>query len=278
MAHLLQERMIYELAQVLVHVLAMVALYALWQHIRAGFGRNLIMGIAIAWAAIMFCATARILYRNVDLRFRRTKSRASIQVSRRNATVVLSIPLTRGWTVRPGQYVLLAVPTASRVAILPHPFMVTSWDADHSNRALSIDLLIATRRGFTRDLRRLEGSTVPIRAWVDGPYGGSCGDLDSFCTVILVASGLGIAAQLPYMKEIVRRSLRRESSTTELCLFWQADEHCMLRIEHIEFMPNLKQSMATATPCSRGSTIASRKTLSRPKISRSSAFRCSHVT
>ncbi|KAM3424154.1 hypothetical protein BST61_g11303 [Cercospora zeina] len=174
MTHLLQERMIYELAQVLVHVLAMVALYALWQHIRTGFGRNLIMGIAIAWAAIIFCATARILYRNVDLRFRRTKSRTSIQVSRRNATVVLSIPLTRGWTVRPGQ---------------------------------------------------LEGSTVPIRAWVDGPYGGSCGDLDSFCTVILVASGLGIAAQLPYMKEIVRRSLRREGSTTELCLFWQADEH-----------------------------------------------------
>lgn len=221
----------YECSQIFSYALAILSLYSVWRHCRTDFNRYLTASVAIAWAVVAGLTVARTLYRNAVFRSRLSTSRARIEVFSNEddlgtCTIKVQVPVHRGWKVQPGQYVLLGVPSASRLALMPHPFMVCYWDADGEDQANSVEFLIAPKRGLTRDLTRFNYPST-TSTWIDGPYGGMCGDLSLYSTVVLVASGMGIAAQMPYIKEIVYRCRQRELPTQDLFVLWDADEHCM---------------------------------------------------
>ncbi|KAK6609667.1 ferric reductase like transmembrane component [Botrytis cinerea] len=85
---------------------------------------------------------------------------------------------------------------------------------------LTISLLVKTRRGFTSQLSGLVGR--PSTALIDGPYGREH-DLGKFGTVVMFATGIGIAAHMPYIKDLVSGYNSCEVRTRRILLVWQLE-------------------------------------------------------
>ncbi|PYH40587.1 NADPH oxidase family protein [Aspergillus saccharolyticus JOP 1030-1] len=177
----------------------------------------------------------------------------------------LLVTLPRGWTLKPGQTVYLYVRTNNPWSFLQgHPFSVVWWnDARRENgrtddedlgQDLSILgkdgirreepvtevesnvgnpfafwLLVQPRWGFTKDLAAY-GTSTKLRAVVDGPYGGDFNFKD-YGHVILFAQGIGIAAQIPYMRQFFYGSLNGILPVRRISLIWETTERNLVTVE-----------------------------------------------
>lgn len=222
MASRLSQKPSYEVF-LLSHVsLAALCVYSIWDHLPAKqvFPRLYLyvpMGIL---GFTLTLETVIILTRNGVFRWRR--SRATISCSA--GMVHLRLNLARPLDVKPGQYINLWMPSVSFGACLQiHPFVVTSWTATPQT---VLDLYVQPRRGFTRDLLRLasEGKQGEDY-WVmfSGPHGQSA-PAGKFDTVMLVADGAGIAAQLPYLKRLIHGYRAGQVLTRKIHLVWQISD------------------------------------------------------
>ena len=115
-----------------------------------------------------------------------------------------------------GKYVKLYMPGLD-------PFLVgcpltVAWWSDEKCRLFC---LVHPKRGFTRRLLFVERSSRT--AFISGPYGPKTSAHDHH-SVVLVASGLGIAAVLPYAKQILH-SQREDvpTKTRKTHIIWQID-------------------------------------------------------
>ncbi|KAB2099591.1 hypothetical protein AG0111_0g12058 [Alternaria gaisen] len=61
-----------------------------------------------------------------------------------------------------------------------------------------------------------------MRAVVEGPYGNEL-PLDSYGTVLLFATGIGIAGQLPYVTQLLEGYLNCKVKTRRIALFWEVE-------------------------------------------------------
>jgi hypothetical protein len=161
---------------------------------------------------------AQMLYRNV--RHKKPLCRATIQTvtySNLNGeeitlsdAVRVHVKMSRAWKPRAGQYIYLCIPGVSYTAFAQlHPFYVAWWDR-HNGDTYAV-LIVQKQRGFTKHLflhrenlfdgdperrdlykgNHLHGISG-MRAVIEGPYGRElC--LDSYGTVLLFATGIGIA-------------------------------------------------------------------------------------
>jgi NAD(P)H-flavin reductase len=82
-----------------------------------------------------------------------------------------------------------------------HPFVVISWAVREQD---SLDLFVEPRSGLTRELLNHAKNSHAIYPLVmfSGPHGRSI-SMEGYETVLMVASGFGIAAQLPYLKHLI---------------------------------------------------------------------------
>lgn len=218
----------YELGAKLHYILAVVLLYSMWGHRRNDpwIARTPILVIACVFLLSTTCQVLRVLYRNLTF----GSSVPKAWLVRHRGAANIRIPLRRGWKVRAGQFVQLCVPGATSWSLIQtHPFMICWWEDDRDGTALSISLLVAGRRpnSFTNRLVKTfcdpHRQSTPFTAWIDGPFDtqstfSACG------TVVLLATGIGIAAQLPHVKNIVRACSSYESKTRRLCLIWELDD------------------------------------------------------
>jgi NAD(P)H-flavin reductase len=99
-----------------------------------------------------------------------------------------------------------------------HPFMISWWYPDQGN--MNIVLIVEQKRGFTASLGNIGANE--IRAFIDGPYGREL-HLDSYSTVLLFASGVGIAGQLPCVKQLLEDYHIRKANCRRIALFWEMD-------------------------------------------------------
>lgn len=88
-----------------------------------------------------------------------------------------------------------------------HPFMIASWT---EGTAPGLFLLVSPKNGFTRKLLQYarpyseDSADSDYRiAWFSGPHGRPM-DLGQYGSVIMFATGLGIAAQLPHLKDLIK--------------------------------------------------------------------------
>lgn len=204
------------------------ALYAvsMWRHLgsksSSRFQTSLLciqimLGIFLA---TMLLETAAIIVRNFALR----QPYARALIYNKGKAVRLSLSVPRPWNVRAGQYINLWIPGVSFrsfVTLQSHPFTIASWT---NGRAMSLDFLIEPRAGFTKLLSQAaERRERPYIAFFSGPHGISV-PVSSFGSVVMVASGFGIAAQLPYLKEIIEGYNKCEVRTRRIHLIWQLRE------------------------------------------------------
>jgi NAD(P)H-flavin reductase len=59
-------------------------------------------------------------------------------------------------------------------------------------------------------------------AAVEGPYGKQL-HLDDYGTVLLMATGIGISSQLPYVSQLLEGYHNCEVRTKKIALYWQVD-------------------------------------------------------
>ena len=141
----------------------------------------------------------------------------------RRDVVRIDLALPRPVRVRAGQYVGLCIPAVDKLSFLQvHPFQVTSWAEEATSR---LQLLVEPRGGWTRKLQRYalanpDGSGC--WALFSGPYGAEV-STSTYGIVLLVASGLGIAAQLPYLKQLIHNYNACRSHTRRVHLVWLLD-------------------------------------------------------
>lgn len=101
------------------------------------------------------------------------------------------------WT--PGQHCYLRFP--GRHILQNHPFSIASVVEDEH-----LKFLIVPKKGLTRRLYNELSESVDKSVIIDGPYGGMSRDCHAFDKVILVTSGSGITAVLPYFSLLCKKN------------------------------------------------------------------------
>lgn len=137
----------------------------------------------------------------------------------------LRIRLGQRIKVRPGQYVYLTEPRAHNYVgvFQAHPYMI-AWSEQNDISSLDTDssswisVLVQRRRGFSA----LDGREN-LDIILDGPYG-STAPLHRFDKVLFIASGVGIAAHLSYIQQLLLAHMQRTVQIRRLTLFWVVDD------------------------------------------------------
>lgn len=214
---------LYELFLKSHFLLAVLIMVALWRHltIKPSFTRFYVIIATSIFVATTLLRYGRLLFRQFSWSRPYATSRV-VQVHKANSAICLEIDVRRSWDVRAGQYIYIWMPFCSFSSLFQtHPFMITWWDQDSHDRTGKIYLLIKPRYGFTRKLLRHLNAPA-LRTWVDGPYG-KAENLGDYGSVLMFASGIGIAAQVPYIKELLADIKRFKVRTRSILLVWQLD-------------------------------------------------------
>jgi predicted ferric reductase len=204
-------------------ILAFVAAYALWRHlfVKKLFAHIYILIAIGLFAAMMAWQVLLVLFRNLVL----GHAFARADVTQLNGMIEISLTLPRPWTIRAGQYINLCIPSISVLSFIQsHSFMIASWT---EGNAPGLFLLASAKAGFTRKLLQYarphsdDPSDSDYRlAWFSGPHGLTM-NLGDYGSVTMVATGLGIAAQLPYLKELIKGYNNCKVRTRRIQLIWQ---------------------------------------------------------
>ncbi|KAJ5110860.1 hypothetical protein N7532_001395 [Penicillium argentinense] len=170
----------------------------------------------------------RVFYRNIVIG--KDPVRLSLS-SHRDDIGRITISLPRPWVVRAGERINLGVPHVGIFYLFQnHPFTIAWWECDSKGRAISISVLFRSRSGFTKRLLERVEPNKECGAWVDGPFGPSSVNtisstaIGDFGHVLLVSTGIGIATQLPYIKEILDGYHQGKVRTRQISLVWQIDQ------------------------------------------------------
>ena len=158
-------------------------------------------------------------------------------------SIKVRLNLSRPLKVKAGQYIGLWMPTFGFSSFLQsHPFTVTSWS---EGEQYYLDLFIEPRKGLTQKLltrshayqklleergtnEKLEdGTAIPnsslsCLAFFSGPHGTSI-PVGDYETVLLIASGFGIASQLPYLKQLIYGYNACKTRNRRVHLVWQLE-------------------------------------------------------
>jgi len=198
--------------------LAALAAYSIWRHLPSenGFPRAYLYISAGLFLLICMAQLFVIIYRNGIFRYRRARA----YITHEHGTVRIRIQLQKPLDIKAGQAINLWIPSVSFWSFLQsHPFVVISWadkPQDH------IDFFIEPRRGLTRELLYHAKSEHTMNPWAlfSGPYGKSV-PMEDCENILMVASDFGVAAHLPYLKQLIHGYNAREVRARRIHLVWQ---------------------------------------------------------
>ncbi|KXX74511.1 Ferric reductase transmembrane component 3 [Madurella mycetomatis] len=144
-------------------------------------------------------------------------------ISLSHDVVRIDLELRRPVRVREGQYIGLWIPAVGKFSFLQiHPLMVASWSEEAGRR---LRLFVEPRHGWTKKLLRyikLNPEGAPCRALFTGPFGVSV-PTRNYGIVLLVASGFGIVALMPYLKKLIHDYNACKSRTRRVHLLTWTD-------------------------------------------------------
>lgn len=152
------------------------------------------------WAALAFWAV-QVIYRLIvrtcfkpNALFLRPTEASLFKLPGSNAYEVRV--KNRGITWKPGQHVYLRF--TSRI-LDNHPFSVCNLPDTKEDE---LKFIIVPKKGLTRVLYNKLDQSLKEKVFIDGPYGGCSRDHNSFDNVILLATGSGISATLPFLIDL----------------------------------------------------------------------------
>jgi predicted ferric reductase len=229
---------VYEAFSNLHFIFAAAAIGAIYIHIPSGGPlRHPVVYLIAAVSLQVFVAAVRfgqVLYRNV--RYKKPLNRVSIRAITFKRPYERDIPvldgvhvhlrLSRPWKPKAGQYAYLCIPGVSFTSFAElHPFYISWWYCDDQGNNYVV-FIVQRQTGFTKNLLLHTGNGFDdgseMRAVIEGPYGREL-ELDSYGTVLLFATGIGIAGQLPYIEQLLEGYRNCEVKTRSMALFWEVE-------------------------------------------------------
>ncbi|KAI1357150.1 hypothetical protein F5Y08DRAFT_275090 [Xylaria arbuscula] len=201
-------------------LLVTVALVAIWLHVplssfRRGPRLYLLLSSFI-FASTKISRLLNVIYLSISF----TAGGSVATVQEQGGGVEVRVRLARPLRFKAGQYIYLSLWRLSTLSIFEsHPFQICWAYRDESDQQVVV-LLAQPRRGFTR--RLLGPAPRKYRAFVEGPYGKSL-SLGEYGTVLLLATGVGVAGQLAYVKELLELYQDCQAKTRRIALFWELD-------------------------------------------------------
>ncbi|KAI1159500.1 hypothetical protein F5B18DRAFT_581492 [Nemania serpens] len=217
-------RRIFEVFSSLHTLLATTALVAIWLHLAPSSflpfqrgSRLYLLLCSVVFASTKVGRLLNVIYFSIS--FATGSSMATVRQP--EGGVEIRIRMARPLKFKAGQYIYLSLWRLSTLSIFEsHPFQIC-WAYRDENDQQVIVLLVQPQRGFTRRLSRM--STRRYRAFIEGPYGKSL-PLGEYGTVLLLATGVSIAKQLPYVKKLLELYQDCQAKTRRIALFWELDE------------------------------------------------------
>ncbi|KAL4985850.1 hypothetical protein BDW68DRAFT_189307 [Aspergillus falconensis] len=223
---LIIRKCLYEIFIKMHYFLGILALVAIWRHIRLLKASKLFTQIYLLVGSCILTVTtilhwSLLVARNITSRQFGSRARAR---KTGEDTAVVVIPLNKPFTVRAGMVIYLWMPGVNYLSIFSsHPFMIAWWETNREGKATSISLLIEKKDGFTRHLvdQLSHNRDQQFIAWIDGPYGGRPFDLATYDQALLFASDIGIASQIPYIRELL------DVHPKEIYVVWEVDNESL---------------------------------------------------
>lgn len=224
-------RLSYELFLRSHQALALATLWAVWGHVQSTtkLARYVVIGSVGGFALSIVGQVLQILWTHRC--FCRGLPRAHI--ARLGDATRLAVWIPTRCTVRPGQYVNVWMPGLDfRSFWESHPFYVVF--AHHRGHGTLMELMVKPQRGWTARLWMHARATAPERveqvfptldtyvAVFSGPHGGAI-QVDTYGLVVLIASGWGLMAQVPYLQALIRGHQEGVVKARRIHLIWQLD-------------------------------------------------------
>lgn len=205
-------------------ILAFLSGYVIWRHVHSA---SLLNRVILYVSTGIFCSiTALQLFAVVYRNNLHRGSPPQAAIFRVGGGYKIRLMIPRRLKVQVGQYINLWMPSIGFWSFLQsHPFVVTS--CEEGDRTM-IELLVEPGKGFTSKLQRhtqygggseMERSRMAL---FTGPHGASA-PLGDFDRVLMVASGFGIVAHLPYLRHLIRGYNDFSSRTRRIHLVWQLE-------------------------------------------------------
>ena len=230
-------RLSYELFLRLHQALAVVSVYGIWRHLPSEkYSSRLYLYIALGiLGSTSFSHLILFLYRNglfsgngcpraIAICHKNERDAENAGQHARATPIRVRLILPRPIKAMAGQYINLWLPSLGLWSwVQTHPFMITSWSRTDQG---VLDLLVEPRGGLTKTLVR-QAHAAPkgnfsSLALYSGPHGISeC--VDKYESVLLVASGAGIAAIIPYAKKLIHGYNTCTSHVRRMHLIWQVE-------------------------------------------------------
>ena len=223
------KRRVYEIFLITHLACAFSALCMMWRHIpQERKARKYVLICLGTFSATGALQLLRIFFRNFILGAE--TMRMTIQLHAEDM-VCAKLHGPRPWTVSAGERVTLGVPFVGLFYLFQaHPFSISWWETSLSGKADIIFLLFRARNGFSRKVWKSLEPGREYWAWVDGPFGpatvhqfGTTQETGDYGHILMITTSIGIAAQLPYIKELVQIHREAGVRTQRIFLVWQLD-------------------------------------------------------
>lgn len=232
----------YEIFLWLHRATAVTFLVALWLHVRLSqtLCRTLLIVVFGGLLASTVFQSLKQVYKNTTWDKHGVHLVRTLAARRCDDCLVVKIQLSRPWKIQPGDFIYLRLLTMKSTSIFQrHPFVITWWEEsdavderDDANvqgyyrkntcRAQIVYVMIDPQRGWTRNIASNGSAFENQVAWLDGPFG-SPYRLGEYSTVVLFASGKGIFAQLPLLKDLTTGLKASAVQTRRVKLVWLAE-------------------------------------------------------
>ncbi|KFY49967.1 hypothetical protein V495_00403 [Pseudogymnoascus sp. VKM F-4514 (FW-929)] len=199
-------------------LLTAVVLVALRFHLSSKklVARSFFLGGIILWTAVTVVHWVYFAFRNIAI----GKVLAKAKVMGLPGAMMVAVNVPRPWHVKAGQYIFLSIPAAEITSVLrSHPFMIVWWERDMDG--LTIFLLADPTRRFASKLNGLQNKKLV--SLIDGPYGLEH-NFGEYGTVLMFATGLGVAGHMLYIRDLVSGYNSCDVSTRRIVLIWQVDD------------------------------------------------------
>jgi predicted ferric reductase len=222
--------------------LAILSAFSIWRHTWPGtlFERLMIYIASFSFLSLLAVQSLCILYQNKAM----NAGLCRAYVASSGGAVKIRLDLSRPIEVKAGQYVGLWMPAAGFCSFLQsHPYTVVSWSAGKQKH---LDFLVEPRKGITRKLFELSntnrelrseaaateyvvtGGLKPHLAFISGPHGLSV-PVGDYETVVMIASGFGIASQLPYLRQLIEGYRSCKTRNRRIRMVWLPETEGMSR-------------------------------------------------
>ncbi|MFI5420701.1 MAG: NADPH oxidase family protein, partial [Nitrososphaerales archaeon] len=190
-----------------------------------------IAGIAML-AVNRTASFGRIAYRNFRLtslavvqNITYRDGEGNVQLSTSDA-MYLHLQPTRPWIFRGGQFVYLRFTDISWNSVFQsHPFYISWWYKDRNGNGVGV-CIVERKCGLTQKLSLVDKQTnergTEARVLIEGPYGKIL-NLDGYETILLFATGIGIAGLVSIVAELFEHSGNSTVETRRVALFWELD-------------------------------------------------------